>query len=192
MLSKYHVFYLSNVRFVLTIPLIRVKHSEVQDYTQIEILLFFYIGGGPGALFLAGDPAQSVVEGTDFRFEEIRSVGHFVAGDDRRHLIPEKPKIVNVNFRSHSGILNTAAAVLDFLFTYFPSSAKQLKKDHGLFKGARPAVLPSVQVQTLATLLKDKMPGAVVLTHDESEALWKERLDHVLVYGFRESLTCLC
>lgn len=84
-----------------------VKSSEVQDYTQVEILLFFYIGG-PGALFLAGDPAQSVVEGTDFRFEEIRSVGHFVAGD-RRHLIPEKPKIVNVNFRSHSGILNTAA-----------------------------------------------------------------------------------
>ena len=74
----------------------KIYVDEVQDYTQLEILLFFYIGAGPGALFLAGDPAQSVVEGTDFRFDEIRSVGHYVAGD-RRHLIPEKPKVVNVS-----------------------------------------------------------------------------------------------
>lgn len=161
--------------------------SEVQDYTQVEILLFFYISGGPGALFLAGDPAQSVVERTDFRFEEIRSVGYFVAGDARRHLIPEKPKVVNVNFRSHSGILNTAAAVLDFLFLHFPSSAKQLPKDHGLFNGSRPSVLQSIQVETLSTLLKEKLPGAVVLTHDETAAKWKEKLDHALVYGIRES-----
>ena len=73
----------------------------MQDYLQIEILLFFSISGGPGSLFLAGDPAQSVVEGTDFRFEEIRSVGHYVAGN-RRHLIPEKPRGVNINFRSHA------------------------------------------------------------------------------------------
>jgi superfamily I DNA/RNA helicase len=45
--------------------------DEVQDYTQAEIAVFFYICG-PGDLFLAGDPAQSVVEGVEFRFEEIR------------------------------------------------------------------------------------------------------------------------
>lgn len=46
--------------------------DEIQDYSQVEILLFFYLGG-PGGLFLAGDPAQSVVEGTDFHFEAIRT-----------------------------------------------------------------------------------------------------------------------
>ena len=101
---------------------------------------------------MAGDPAQSVVEGTDFRFEEIRSVGYYVAGD-RRHLIPEKPKIVNINFRSHAGILNCAGGFLDLLFDYFPGSAKQLKKDYGLFKGARPGVFHKVEVQQLAALL---------------------------------------
>lgn len=145
------------------------------------------MGGGPGALFLAGDPAQSVVEGTDFRFEEIRSVGHFVAGKDRRHLIPEKPRTVNVNFRSHSGVLNCAGGFLDLLFDYFPGSAKQLKKDHGLFKGARPGVFHKIDVQQLSTLLKEDLQGAVVITHDESASHWKNVLDHQLVYGIREA-----
>jgi hypothetical protein len=166
----------------------RIYVDEVQDYTQLEILLFFYISGGPGALFLAGDPAQSVVEGTDFRFEEVRSVGYFVAGNKKqRNLIPDKPKKVNVNFRSHAGVLNCAGGFLDLLFTYFPGSAKQLSKDHGLFKGARPGVFQGVQVQQLSTLLKEKMPGAVVLTHDDSAARWSEMLDHRLVYGIREA-----
>lgn len=50
-------------------------------------------------------------------------------------MIPDKPKTVNVDFRSHSGILNTAAAVLKDLFHIFPDSAKQLQEDTGLFLG---------------------------------------------------------
>ena len=69
----------------------RVYVDEIQDYTQIECLVFFYLGG-PSGLFLAGDSAQSVVEGTEFRFEEIRSIGYFVAGSDRHDLVPQKPK----------------------------------------------------------------------------------------------------
>ena len=135
---------------------------------------------GPGSLFLAGDPAQSVVEGTGFRFEEVRSVGHYVAGD-RRHLIPEKPKVVNINFRSHSGILNCAGRFLDLLFDYFPGSAKQLKKDYGLFRGARPGVFHKVEVQQLSTLLQGSLQGCVILTHDESASRWREALNHPLV-----------
>lgn len=56
---------------LLTCTYVISSKQEIQDYTQIECLLFFYLGG-PGGLFLAGDPAQSVVEGTEFRFEEIR------------------------------------------------------------------------------------------------------------------------
>eukprot|EP00985_Skeletonema_marinoi_P006234 scaffold2699_cov140-Skeletonema_marinoi.AAC.8 len=139
----------------------KVYVDEVQDYTQLEILLFFYLSG-PNGLFLAGDPAQSVVEGTEFRFEEVRGVGHFVGS------VIQKPKTVNVNFRSHSGILNCAGGVLDLMFTYFPSSAKQLKKDKGLFQGSRPGVLLGTSIDQLNILLGDKLKGAVVLTHDES------------------------
>ena len=39
-----------------------------QDYTQAEIAIFFLMCRR-GGLFLAGDTAQSVVEGVEFRFE---------------------------------------------------------------------------------------------------------------------------
>ena len=148
----------------------KVYVDEVQDYNQLEILLFFYLAG-PNGLFLAGDPAQSVVEGTEFRFEDIRSVGHFVGS------MIQKPKTVNVNFRSHSGILNCAGGVLDFMFNHFPSSAKQLKKDAGLFQGSRPGVLSGASVDQLNVLLNDKLKGAIVLTHDDSARRWSRLLN---------------
>ena len=166
----------------------KIYVDEVQDYTQIEILLFFYLGG-PGGLFLAGDPAQSVVEGTEFRFEEIRSVGYHVAeSSGNRDLIPSKAKTVNVNFRSHAGILTCAGSFLDYLFKYFPGSAKQLRKDYGLFQGSRPGVLHKVKTNQLTTLLSDKLNGTVVLVHDESSDYWRKALGgYKLVYGIRES-----
>jgi len=165
----------------------KVYVDEIQDYTQTECLIFFYLGG-PCGLFLAGDPAQSVVEGTEFRFEEIRSLGHFVAGNGNRSLIPQKPKIINVNFRSHAGILNCASAFLDFLFCYFPGSARQLQKDVGIFQGPRPGLLYKAEVNNLAILLSDKLKGTVVLCHDESARHWQYALGgYQLVYGIREA-----
>ena len=157
----------------------------MQDYTQAEILLFFQLSG-PGQLFLAGDPAQSVVEGVEFRFEEIRSVGYHVAGADRRDLIPQKPRTVTVNFRSHSGVLDVAAAILQCLFSHFPDSAKQLPTDRGLFTGPRPGVFQNVQSDRLCSLVWEKLNGVVLLTHDASVWYWKKQLnDYPLVYGIR-------
>jgi superfamily I DNA/RNA helicase len=48
----------------------KIYVDEVQDYTQAEIALFFLLSG-PNDLFLAGDLAQSVVEGVSFRFDEV-------------------------------------------------------------------------------------------------------------------------
>jgi hypothetical protein len=159
--------------------------DEVQDYTQAEIAVFFYLCG-PGDLFLAGDPAQSVVEGVEFRFEEIRSVGYHLFGEKHRHLIPDKPKTVHLNFRSHRGILNVAAAVLSCLFEVFPDSAKQLKEDRGLFHGPRPGVLNKVEVARLQELVT-RRGGIVVLTHDRDVPRWKRSLNYPLVYGIREA-----
>ena len=89
--------------------------------------------------------------------------------------------------RSHAGVLNCAGGFLDLLFEHFPGSAKMLKKDHGLFKGARPGVFRGVQIQQLSTLLKERMQGAVVLVHDECAERWKKALGHPLVYGIREA-----
>ena len=129
-----------------------------------------------------------MVEGTEFRFEEIRSVGYYIARNGSRpDLIPSKPMIVNVNFRSHRGILNTAASILNKLFSAFPSSAKRLDKDLGLFNGSKPGLCYGVDTKLLSSLLAGKMNGTVVLTSDESAPRWKRVLDYELVMGIRES-----
>ncbi|GFH43984.1 P-loop containing nucleoside triphosphate hydrolase protein [Chaetoceros tenuissimus] len=165
----------------------KVYVDEVQDYTQVEILLFFMLGGA-GNLFLAGDPAQNVARGVEFRFADIRSVGYYVAGNDegKKELIPQKPKMVNINFRSHAGILQCAASILAEMFHHFPDSVKMLKKDAGLFQGPRPEVLPAVDASLLQDLTKSKLNGVVVLTHDENVEQVKKKLGgYELVYGIR-------
>ena len=111
-----------------------------------------------------------------------------MAGPDHRDLIrvPPKPKTATVNFRSHSGVLDTAAAVLQRLFAAFPDSAKQLAPDRGLFTGPRPGILQNVLPARLKQLVTEHLHGVVILTHDSSVWHWKRKLgDYPLVYGIR-------
>jgi hypothetical protein len=146
-----------------------------------------FLLSGPGSLFLAGDTAQSVVEGVEFRFEDICSVAHHLFGKEHPHLIPEKPKHVTLNFRSHSGVLNVAAGVLGHLLRVFPDSAKQLKEDFCIFKGPRPSIFENVPTQRLQELAK-RIDGLVFLTHDNQVVEWKRMLgNYPLVYGICEA-----
>lgn len=167
----------------------KIYVDEVQDYTQSEILLFFHLGGA-GNLFLAGDPAQNVTKGVEFRFDDIRSVGYHIVANrqNQLHLIPQKPKIVNVNFRSHAGILNVAGEILSRMFEFFPHSAKQLGKDDGLFQGPRPGIFHNAKAETMAALVQKKMHGTVILTHDDNvEECVKKLGGYELVYGIRKA-----
>ena len=140
----------------------------------------------PYFFFLAGDTAQSVVEGVDFRFQEVRSIGHSLFEGDKR-CVPDKPVTVNVNFRSHSGILNVAAGVLDRLFKAFPKSANTLARDIGAFSGPRPSLLRDFSLAKLKELV-GMIDGIVLLTHDEHVQALKEVVGaHVLVFGIRYS-----
>ena len=150
-------------------------------------MLFFYLTSGAGNLFLAGDPAQNVTKGVEFRFEDIRSVGYHIADGDRR-LIPDKPQKVNVNFRSHAGILNAASSVLSMMFKSFPHAAKELGKDEGLFGGPRPGMFYKIKPETMATLVAKEMQGTVILTHDENvDECIKKLGGYELVYGIRQA-----
>eukprot|EP01032_Pedospumella_encystans_P029083 gene29083-32844_t len=115
----------------------KIYVDEVQDNTQVEIALYLVaVGGRVDALFLAGDPAQSVVEGVEFRFEEVRSLVYLLS---QQQEALQRPTKLLVNYRSHSGILNCAGAVLGRMLAMFPGAAKTLPADEGLFLGPRPA-----------------------------------------------------
>lgn len=151
-------------------PYHKVYVDEVQDSTQAEILLFFLaVGNNSRALFMAGDPAQSIVEGVDFRFEEIRAILHAnrAVDRDKREAIA-KVQTMKRNFRSHAGILNCAAGVLGLLFTAFPAAAKVLQKDEGLCRGPRPGFIRDY-AHTNRSFLADilnKNDRYTVLCHD--------------------------
>ncbi|KAJ1385042.1 P-loop containing nucleoside triphosphate hydrolase protein, partial [Ochromonadaceae sp. CCMP2298] len=99
----------------------KVYVDEVQDSSQIEIALYFLAAGMRyDRLFLAGDPAQSIVEGIDFRFEEVRGIVHAMS---QQTVKIHSPATLNTNYRCHAGILNCASGVLDLLHSTFPHAA---------------------------------------------------------------------
>jgi hypothetical protein len=113
----------------------------------------------------------------------VQSVGYHLYKDDKSVC---KPLQVNLNFRSHSGILDVAGAVLLRLFGVFPDSATKTKPNRGLFLGPRPSIFNNVKVLLLKEAVS-KLDGVVVLTHDENVSRWKSLLDYPLVYGIREA-----
>jgi ankyrin repeat protein len=143
----------------------KIYVDEVQDLTQAEIALLFMLSDSR-SLFLAGDTAQSVVEGVAFRFSEVRSVA-FQLGVS----VPEKPMVLHLNFRSHTGILNLASAVLGRLFLLFPGAASKLPPDEGLYKGPRPGLMLLESEDRLLSVLTQN-DGLMLLTHEHA----RERL----------------
>uniref|UniRef100_A0A7S3MCI7 DNA helicase n=1 Tax=Spumella elongata TaxID=89044 RepID=A0A7S3MCI7_9STRA len=149
----------------------KVYVDEVQDYTQAEIAVFLLaVGFKTDSIFLAGDPAQSVVEGVDFRFDEVRSLVHKLSCG--RETIQRPIKLLT-NYRSHTGVLSCAAAIIDKLLLMFPGSANVLSKDEGLFTGPRPNY---VRVDDPVEILQVLGKGVAVLAPDSSA--WLKRSAH--------------
>jgi len=113
-------------------PFDYVSLDEVQDATMAEIsLLLLAAGADPSRLLLAGDTAQTIQVGSNFRFEDVRSV-IFQCSPNSGKKSPMKVDILSKNYRSHSGILRLAALPLDGLTTLFPGSNSVLAADFGL------------------------------------------------------------
>ena len=146
----------------------RVYVDEVQDCTQAEICLFIVAAGLQfQSLFLVGDPAQAVVEGVDFRFEDLRSIV-FQLSQGRELL--DRPTTLTANYRSHTGILNYAEKVIDLLDEAFPGSAKKLPTECRAH-GPRPAFyMVNATATATGVDLKDVLAmneRLVVLCRDE-------------------------
>ena len=199
--------------------------DEVQDFTQAELSIVLQCCRNPNGMFLTGDTAQSIMRGVSFRFEDVRTLFHMAQATENRHTLCKiaVPKIheLEVNFRSHSGILNLAASVIHLLKKLFPASFDKLPVDTGLYSGPKPFLLISCEASDLAQLLqrnkrqsssiefgahqviivqtdaaKQRLPDAlksgIALTVFEAKGL---EFDDVLLYNFfhdsHVSLICL-
>ena len=144
--------------------------DEVQDLTNAELALLLKMSKS-GSLFLAGDPAQSVEAGVDFRFDEVRSMFYKLTTS-----VPERPTILHLNFRSHAGILEAAGSILDWLLDFFMGSVERLPHDQGLCKGPRPA-MGFWEMQGLVDFaVQNPSSGLVILTPDHNKKGLEEKL----------------
>ncbi|KAF7018212.1 unnamed protein product [Triticum aestivum] len=128
--------------------------DEVQDLTMTQIALLKYVCRNfkEGFLF-AGDTAQTIARGIDFRFEDIRSLFYtaFLSETEAFNQGSQQGKQVKLsdmfqltqNFRTHCGILHMAQSIMSLLYFFFPSSVDKLNPETGLVYGEAPVLLES-------------------------------------------------
>ncbi|KAG9442386.1 hypothetical protein H6P81_018240 [Aristolochia fimbriata] len=128
--------------------------DEVQDLTMRQIALFKYVckNFDEGFVF-AGDTAQTIARGIDFRFQDIRSLFYReffsdVKTDFKGRVRGKEQRVSQIfslsqNFRTHDGVLKLAQSVIDLLYRFFPFSIDVLKPERSLIYGEAPVVLES-------------------------------------------------
>ncbi|XP_071715755.1 uncharacterized protein [Rutidosis leptorrhynchoides] len=123
--------------------------DEVQDLSMRQLSLFKYICPNVDEGFVfAGDTAQTIARGIDFRFQDIRSLFYkeFLAtrtnGKQAKGLVSEIFQLKQ-NFRTHAGVLDLAQSVIELLYRYFAHSIDILEPETSLISGEAPVLLES-------------------------------------------------
>ncbi|KAJ9554076.1 hypothetical protein OSB04_018121 [Centaurea solstitialis] len=120
--------------------------DEVQDLSMRQISLFKYICQNveEGYIF-AGDTAQTIARGIDFRFQDIRSLFYeeFLSNRTEKQKKGVVSEIFQLkqNFRTHAGVLDLAQSVIEILTRYFAHSIDILEPETSLISGEAPVLL---------------------------------------------------
>ncbi|GKC22283.1 UvrD-like helicase, ATP-binding domain, P-loop containing nucleoside triphosphate hydrolase, partial [Tanacetum coccineum] len=123
--------------------------DEVQDLTMRQISLFKYICQNVDEGFVfAGDTAQTIARGVDFRFQDIRALFYkeFLSSrttDKQDKGLVSEIKQLKQNFRTHAAVLNLAQSVIDIIYHYFIHSIDKLEPEVSLISGEAPLLLES-------------------------------------------------
>jgi len=92
---------------------------------------------------------ESISVGFGFRFVDVKQI--FV-----ENFQCEMPALLQLthNYRSHAGVLRSAAAVLELLYFFFSESLDRLPPDQALFDGPKPVIMDASDVSQLALIMK--------------------------------------
>ncbi|CAG8439004.1 8533_t:CDS:10 [Acaulospora morrowiae] len=122
--------------------------DECQDNQILDFSLILKIFDGAESIMMAGDIAQCIARGSSFRFQDLRALMHKWELDHHMHNgIKTKLFELNVNYRSHNGIIQLASSVIDLIKQFFPDSIDHLSRERGEIDGPRPTVFVGFQVE---------------------------------------------
>lgn len=148
--------------------------DEVQDLCVKQISLFKYMCDHHDKGFIfAGDTAQTIAKGVDFRFQDIKSLFYteFLKNEDKGAVMQ-----LTHNFRTHSGVLNLANSIIQMLIHYFPNSVDKLKPETSITYGEAP-ILVECEVggdSVIKTIVGERKEGGgfgaeqVILVRDQN------------------------
>ena len=137
-----------------------IDQVQVQDFTQAELRVFLMACRDKNGLFLTGDTAQTIARGVGFRFQDVKTTASMFY--HYNEALPEKmppvgiPKVdhLTVNYRTHSGILNCAASIVEIMGRLFPETVDtDVPREKAHFSGPRPFLLPHSNTEELWCLL---------------------------------------
>eukprot|EP00798_Chlamydomonas_sp_ICE-L_P021903 gene21903-28945_t len=126
--------------------------SLYRDEVQTEMLLDLRVASDPNTLFYSGDTAQTIARGIGFRFADIKTLFFHenkrrveLGGESAATRVAIPPILqLTTNYRTHQGVLNTAALLVDLIKEYFPLGIDKLQREKALFQGAPPLLLGSI------------------------------------------------
>ncbi len=143
--------------------------DEVQDFTDIQIGLMFYMVQNPNNIFFAGDTKQTI-NPSGFRWEEVKR--HFY---ERGLDIPEL-RYLTLNFRSSGSIVELSNILLGLKEKYLGIKVEELKEEWK-YKGRPVAVVSGINENDMLEILKMAGAKRTILVRTETE---KKRLKRLL------------
>ncbi|KAL2892242.1 TPR and ankyrin repeat-containing protein 1 [Bienertia sinuspersici] len=133
--------------------------DEVQDLTMKQLALFKYICKNVDEGFVfAGDTAQTIARGVNFRFQDIKCLFYkeFLHGRKNKGII--SPILhLSQNFRTHVGVLNLAHSVIELIYHFFPKTIDILNPETSLLCGELPILLDcGIHEDAITKIFQDK------------------------------------
>ncbi|GES72918.1 hypothetical protein RCL_jg15567.t2 [Rhizophagus clarus] len=118
--------------------------DECQDNHIVDLALILKVFERANNIFLAGDIAQCIAKGSSFRFQDLRALMYrweLTRMQTKHHdVIKPKQFYLNINYRSHDGILQLAASVIDLIHEFFPNSIDEMARERAEIGGPLPTI----------------------------------------------------
>ncbi|KAG8711949.1 hypothetical protein FRC08_015211 [Ceratobasidium sp. 394] len=120
--------------------------DEVQDNLMLDVHLLRELCDQIRGTYWGGDTAQTIVAGSAFRIKELKS---FVYCDIQNNQLPfasVSPSSLfttfklTTNFRSHTGIVNCAASIVESIYRLFPNSIDRMPPETARVWGPPPVL----------------------------------------------------
>ncbi|KAF8336966.1 P-loop containing nucleoside triphosphate hydrolase protein [Cantharellus anzutake] len=120
--------------------------DEVQDLLIIDTKMLRDLCPNPHGHFWGGDTAQTISVGSSFRFEDLKALVYLeelnnpLVKEGARQAVKSEVFELLVNYRSHGGIVECAASIIDLLSSMFPYSIDKLQREASIVAGPKPRV----------------------------------------------------